>query len=136
MYFFRRHKKLEGTQCESHVGDRRVHLANERTFLAWIRTAIAIMAFGFIVEKFSFFLKLEMIRKNYEKAGLESAYLLGFVLIGFGCLIGLLAIVHYIINEKDIENNRFKPSVLLDLLFGVILLALILAVVIFFWRWM
>ena len=28
------------------------HAANERTFLAWIRTAIAIMAFGFLVEKF------------------------------------------------------------------------------------
>jgi putative membrane protein len=26
------------------------HAANERTFLAWIRTAIAVMAFGFLVE--------------------------------------------------------------------------------------
>lgn len=28
----------------------RVHLANERTFLSWIRTSIGIMAFGFVVE--------------------------------------------------------------------------------------
>lgn len=35
----------------------RDHLANERTFLAWIRTSIGIMAFGFVVEKFSLFLK-------------------------------------------------------------------------------
>jgi len=34
------------------VQNRRVHLANERTFLAWIRTSIGIMAFGFVVEKF------------------------------------------------------------------------------------
>jgi putative membrane protein len=27
-------------------------MANERTFLAWIRTGIGIMAFGFVVEKF------------------------------------------------------------------------------------
>jgi putative membrane protein len=27
------------------------HSANERTFLAWVRTAIAVMAFGFLVEK-------------------------------------------------------------------------------------
>ena len=33
------------------------HLANERTFLAWIRTTLGIMAFGFVVEKFSFFIK-------------------------------------------------------------------------------
>ena len=39
------------------VQNRRVHMANERTFLAWIRTAIGIMAFGFVVEKFSLFLK-------------------------------------------------------------------------------
>lgn len=36
---------------------RRVHMANERTFLAWIRTSVAIMAFGFVVEKFSLFVK-------------------------------------------------------------------------------
>ena len=33
------------------------HAANERTFLAWVRTSIAIMAFGFLVEKFDLFLE-------------------------------------------------------------------------------
>jgi putative membrane protein len=33
------------------------HLANERTFLAWMRTSIGIMAFGFVVVKFSLFVK-------------------------------------------------------------------------------
>jgi putative membrane protein len=40
------------------VRNRRVHMANERTFLAWIRTSIGIMAFGFVVEKFALFIKL------------------------------------------------------------------------------
>jgi putative membrane protein len=31
------------------------HAANERTFLAWVRTGIAVIAFGFIVEKFNLF---------------------------------------------------------------------------------
>ena len=34
------------------------HAANERTFLAWIRTAIAVMAFGFLVERFDLFLQI------------------------------------------------------------------------------
>src|SRR5262249_7117067 len=34
------------------------HAANERTFLAWVRTAIAVMAFGFIIERFDLFLKV------------------------------------------------------------------------------
>lgn len=31
------------------------HAANERTFLAWVRTGIAIMALGFVIEKFDLF---------------------------------------------------------------------------------
>ena len=34
------------------------HAANERTFLAWVRTGIAVMAFGFLVAKFDLFLKI------------------------------------------------------------------------------
>jgi putative membrane protein len=34
------------------------HAANERTFLAWVRTGIAVMAFGFVVAKFDLFLRL------------------------------------------------------------------------------
>ena len=34
----------------------RDHAANERTFLAWVRTGIAMIAFGFVIEKFNLFL--------------------------------------------------------------------------------
>jgi putative membrane protein len=33
------------------------HAANERTFLAWVRTGIAVIAFGFVVEKFNLFVQ-------------------------------------------------------------------------------
>ena len=32
------------------------HAANERTFLAWVRTGIAVIAFGFVIERFNLFL--------------------------------------------------------------------------------
>jgi putative membrane protein len=32
------------------------HAANERTYLAWVRTGIAVVAFGFVIEKFNLFL--------------------------------------------------------------------------------
>ena len=35
--------------------NQQVHMANERTFLAWIRTSIGLIAFGFVVEKFCLF---------------------------------------------------------------------------------
>ena len=46
------------------------HSANERTFLAWVRTAIAVMAFGFLVEKFD--TTGLAIRKSYPKGGGDS----------------------------------------------------------------
>ncbi len=33
------------------------HAANERTFLAWVRTGIAVIAFGFVIEKFNLFVQ-------------------------------------------------------------------------------
>jgi len=37
--------------------DPRIYMAAERTFLAWIRTSIALIVFGFVIEKFEFFLE-------------------------------------------------------------------------------
>ena len=48
---------MEQQQTEKKQGGPTDHLANERTFLAWIRTSIAIMAFGFVVVKFALFVK-------------------------------------------------------------------------------
>ena len=39
------------------IKDYRDHAANERTYLAWIRTALAFMAFGLVVERFDLFLQ-------------------------------------------------------------------------------
>lgn len=53
------------------------HLANERTFLAWVRTSIALMGFGFVVVKFSLFIKqLSIVFPEWEGIGkrIEEAY--------------------------------------------------------------
>src|SRR5260370_596883 len=44
------------------------HAANERTFLAWVRTGIAVIAFGFVIEKFNLFV-LTMASANSLDAG-------------------------------------------------------------------
>ena len=38
------------------IGGYSDHAANERTFLAWVRTGIAVIAFGFVIEKFNLFM--------------------------------------------------------------------------------
>ena len=44
------------------------HAANERTFLAWVRTGVAVIAFGFVIEKFNLFV-LTMANANSLDAG-------------------------------------------------------------------
>ena len=81
------------------VRDRRVHMANERTFLAWIRTSIGIMAFGFVVEKFSLFIKQVSYllgKTNIDKTAYPShgySSIFGIFLVGLGALMGVLAFI-------------------------------------------
>ena len=72
------------------------HLANERTFLAWIRTAIGIMGFGFVVVKFSLFVKQVSIMLGRETAIQQKGYsaIIGVILVAVGALTSLLAFIN------------------------------------------
>jgi putative membrane protein len=98
------------------VRNRRVHMANERTFLAWIRTSIGIMAFGFVVEKFALFIKqmsLILGKANIENASPPShgySSIVGIFLVGLGTLMGLLAFVRYKKVERQIDEDTYYYS--------------------------
>ena len=64
--------------------DPRVYFAAERTLLAWLRTGIAIMAFGFVVARFSLVLRLLQLQNGVSISGHGvSPYLgAGLVLLG------------------------------------------------------
>lgn len=71
------------------------HAANERTFLAWIRTAIAIMAFGFLVQKFDLFLQFaaQSFAAQSFAARSSAAHAAPFGVHLFGTIAGLALIV-------------------------------------------
>lgn len=100
------------------VRDRRVHMANERTFLAWIRTSISIMAFGFVVEKFSLFVKQLSYYISKEATPPPAGYtsVLGIILVGLGAIMGALAFFRYKAVERQIDTDTYVPSLLLDTL--------------------
>lgn len=74
--------------------DPRVYFAAERTLLAWLRTGIAVMAFGFVVARFGLLLRL--LQAPAATAGTQgvSAYL-GTMLVGIGVLATAAGAVQY-----------------------------------------
>lgn len=108
----------------------RDHMANERTFLAWVRTNVGIIAFGFVIEKFGLFIKqmgIVLGRANLEITSPSHGYsaTIGIFLICFGVLMNIFAYMNFKYTEKKIEerSSRYKPSGLLyALLISVIVL--------------
>ncbi|MEP7253201.1 MAG: DUF202 domain-containing protein [Ginsengibacter sp.] len=94
------------------------HLANERTFLAWIRTSIALMGFGFVIVKFALFIKqisLVLGEKSVMQGKGHSA-IIGVLMVAFGGIMSTLAYVRYRNIEKQLNNNAYFPSSTLSIL--------------------
>ena len=114
----------------------RDHLANERTFLAWIRTSIGIMAFGFVVEKFSLFIK-EMAailgKTHIDNTPLflhGASSVFGIALVALGAVIALLAFIKYTMICHQIEDQTFKPAMKLNILLtlSILLIGILLVI--------
>jgi len=101
--------------------NRRVHMANERTFLAWIRTSVAVMAFGFVVEKFSLFVKQMAYYMGKEASPPAPGYssIIGILLVGLGMLMGVLAFIRYKKVERQIDEDTYTPSGILSVLLSI-----------------
>jgi putative membrane protein len=83
------------------------HAANERTFLAWIRTAIAVMAFGFLVEKFDLFLEVAARSLVGQPPSATSQFVgnfAGLLLIALGGIMMIVATVRF--RQVGVEFRR------------------------------
>jgi uncharacterized membrane protein YidH (DUF202 family) len=109
-------------------------MANERTFLAWVRTSIAVMAFGFVVERFSLFIRevSSILGKSGDGIPPSHGYsaIIGIILVTLGTLMGALSFIRYRKTEKQIDSDSYRPSLTLDflvtasvLLIGILLIA-------------
>jgi uncharacterized membrane protein YidH (DUF202 family) len=108
------------------VRNRRVHMANERTFLAWIRTSIGVMAFGFVVEKFSLFVRQMQLFLGKETVMPSGGYSagLGISLVVIGALMGVLSFVRYKKVERQIDRDTYQPSLILDIMLTISVVAI------------
>jgi putative membrane protein len=99
----------------------RVHQANERTMLAWIRTGIAMMAFGFAIARFGVFLRTMAGAGQvavHAQPGVGSTSV-GAALVALGMLANLAATVRYGQIRRAIERGAVgAPNPLIVYAFG------------------
>src|SRR5579863_3425939 len=85
------------------------HSANERTFLAWVRTSIAVMAFGFLVEKFDLFLELaapSLAGRTLSMPGQRFGNAAGLALIVLGSAMVAIAAIRFLATAKFIDSEE------------------------------
>jgi putative membrane protein len=102
----------------------REHLANERTLLAWVRTAIALMGLGFVVARFGLYLR-EIAAVRGGSLPPESSYSgpIGIVLVGAGVLATVVSTVRFFRARDQIERGRFEPEIFAEV--GVVAVTLL-----------
>lgn len=89
----------------SELNDPRVFFAAERTLLAWNRTSLSLMAFGFVIERFGLFMKI------YGQAGAAAiqrdfSFWVGLAFILLACLISVISARQYrrfLLSLKPVE---------------------------------
>ena len=97
------------SQAQPHTSD---HLANERTFLAWIRTSIAVIGLGFVVAKFSVWLRELAVRLNETDNVRHSGVSLplGVGMMSIGGVLAVTAAWRYRRIQAAIEQGRPAAS--------------------------
>ena len=87
--------------------------ANERTFLGWVRTSIAVMAFGFLVEKFDLFLEFDapaLAGRTLSLPGQKFGNITGQAFIILGTAMVGIAAARFVITAKNIAREDLRPG--------------------------
>ena len=97
------------------------HLANQRTFLAWIRTGLATITFGFVVARFGLLLR-ELGVKNSLSEIIPAHYstFFGVTLTSLGVIIMIVALVEFLQIRRSIDLERFHPPAAFSIILTVL----------------
>jgi len=104
------------------------HLANERTFLAWMRTGAAIVVFGFAIGRFSIAMRqLTALQGHAVRTAGMSVWLGSFTILA-GLALVVAGLVRYRKTRVQLEAGTFEPAgfvldliTILTVVFGLLL---------------
>src|ERR1700761_3300908 len=107
--------------------DPRVYFAAERTFLAWIRTGLALMGIGFAVSRFGLFLRELSAGQSHLPARTTGLSLWsGVALVALGVVVHVSATVRHFHLVRELSSGTWIPG---QVSRNAVILALILAAV-------
>lgn len=121
-------------EMENELERARDHLANERTFLAWVRTAVGVIVFGFAIGRFGLALRqfAALQGQTIRTTGLSMWF--GSASILFGVSIMLAALFRYRKTRDLLNHDKFETSTgliaivaIATTVFGIALMAYLLA---------
>jgi putative membrane protein len=86
------------------------HLANERTYLAWIRTSISVIVFGFAVAKFGTTLREILYSRGVEDRSSGLSLVIGIGFMAMGVAMSLMSCVRYQRTRAMLDAGTFRPA--------------------------
>jgi len=120
----------------SELNDPRVLFAAERTLLAWVRTSLTLMGFGFVIERFGLFLRVLVPRARVLPN--ETSFWVGVAFVLFGAYCAFAAALQFRRVLKTLRAveipGRYNTALASNTSFIIAALGLILAVYLFFTR--
>ena len=112
----------------SDLGEIRTIMAADRTLMAWVRTSLSMLSFGFTIYKF-----LETAAQQGALARPESPQRVGLFLAAMGTAAMVLGVISYWTTLKDLQRTGAfrlgRPTLLISLIMALAGVALFLAIV-------
>jgi putative membrane protein len=96
------------------------HLANERTFLAWVRTGVAIVVFGFAIGRFAIAIRQFMHFQGHESRTAGLSVWVGTIAMVGGVVLTLSGLLRYRRTRVQLESGTFEPAGFLVDLVGIL----------------
>jgi inner membrane protein YidH len=105
-------KQFAANQSSNRARD---HLANERTFLAWVRTGVAVVVFGFAIGRFAIAIRqLVQLQGNASQGNVSRtaglSVWIGTMAIFGGVVLTIAGLLRYRHTRAQLESGRFEPA--------------------------